>query len=235
MNLEQIQEYLKGKNIKESLEFLAGLYPGQVFFSSSLSQEDQMLTDIIFRNQIDITVFTIDTGRLFNEACELIQVTEAKYEKRVQVYFPEALDVEALVSENGINCFYESVELRKKCCHVRKVVPLRRALKGAKVWITGLRSGQSESRNNAPVLSWDSAYAVIKYNPLADTSLEEVLKYINQYNVPYNPLHDKGFPSIGCAPCTRAVMPGEDIRAGRWWWEASKKECGLHAPIDFQI
>jgi phosphoadenosine phosphosulfate reductase len=236
MKTEEIQEQIQNKDIRESLEFLAGLFPGQVAFSSSLGLEDQVITHVIFSNQIPVNVFTIDTGRLFNETYELIQVTEAKYNQRIKIYTPDTEELENLVSQHGINCFYQSVDLRKKCCHVRKVVPLRRALKDVRVWVTGLRAAQSENRNNVKVLEWDNTYNLLKYNPLVHWGKEEVSKYIAEFSVPYNSLHEKGFPSIGCAPCTRAVFAGEDIRAGRWWWEESKKECGLHErPVDFQI
>lgn len=236
MVTEDIEKDIANLSIPQALEYFAGLYPGQVSFSSSLGQEDQVITDYIGRNKLPVNIFTIDTGRLFPEAYELIQITEARYNKRIEMYFPDVINVEALVKEHGINCFYESVDLRKKCCHVRKVLPLRRALENTKVWVTGLRASQSENRNDMKAIQWDSSYNVLKYNPLLSWEVEDVLKYIKENTVPYNPLHDKGFLSIGCASCTRAVLPGEDIRAGRWWWESSKKECGLHAPvIDFQI
>jgi len=236
MDTQQIQATLTGKSIKEALLHLTRLFPGQVSFSSSLSLEDQVLTDIIFRNEIPVTVFTLDTGRLFNEVYELIQVTEAKYGQRIQSYFPESSDVETLVSEHGINCFYQSTDLRKKCCHVRKVIPLQRALEGVKVWVTGLRAAQSENRHSLQSMEWDKTYQLVKYNPLADWTIDDVTDYIEKNGVPVNPMYKKGFASIGCAPCTRAIFPGEDVRAGRWWWEASKKECGLHEQaINFQI
>jgi phosphoadenosine phosphosulfate reductase len=236
VNTEQIEKDIQNLSIPQTLAYFAGLYPGQVSFSSSLGQEDQVITDIIARNNVPVSIFTIDTGRLFAEAYDLIQITEARYNKKLEVYFPEVINVEALVKDHGINCFYESVDLRKKCCQVRKVMPLRRALKDVKVWVTGLRASQSENRHDMKAVQWDSTYNVIKYNPLLNWELEDVLKYIKEYTVPYNPLHDKGFVSIGCASCTRAILPGEDIRAGRWWWEGDKKECGLHEPVvNFQI
>jgi len=236
MNFEEVQTALTGKSIQESLSLLTSVLPGQVSFSTSLSHEDQVLTDLIFKNALPVNIFTIDTGRLFNEIYELIQVTEARYQQSIKVYFPETGEVEALVKEHGINCFYQSTELRKKCCNIRKVVPLKRALKDVKVWVTGLRSGQSENRHTLQLLEWDHVHQVIKYNPLANWSIEEVLKYVDEYTVPVNPMYKQGFASIGCAPCTRAIFPGEDIRAGRWWWEESKKECGLHEPVtNFQI
>ncbi len=236
MNFEEVQAALTGKSIEESLSFLTALFPQGVSFSTSFSHEDQVLTDILFKNVPAVNVFTIDTGRLFNEIYDLIQVTEARYEQRIRVYFPETIEVESLINEHGVNCFYQSIELRKKCCHIRKVFPLQKALKDVKVWVTGLRSGQSENRHSLKVLEWDSNYRLIKYNPLADWKMEDVVKYLEEFNVPVNPMYSKGFASIGCAPCTRAIYPGEDLRAGRWWWESSKKECGIHEQaINFQI
>ncbi len=190
--------------------------------------EDQVLTDAIFRNNIPVKIFTIDTGRLFNETHETLDRTIARYKKPIRVYFPDAGDVEEFVSAKGINSFYESVENRKSCCHIRKVKPLNRALNGAKIWITGLRAGQSANRLEMPMIEWDGSRELYKFNPLINWTDEEVIDYLREFNVPYNRLHDNGFLSIGCAPCTRAVEPGEDPRAGRWWWEISQKECGLH-------
>lgn len=224
-------ELIAHSTVEEGLAIIAKEYPGQVCFSSSLGQEDQVLTDIIFRNNIPVKVFTIDTGRLFNESYELLDKIDARYRKRVQVYFPEASDVETFVSVKGINSFYESVENRKECCYVRKVKPLNRALAGEKVWITGLRADQSANRNDMPMIEWDESKQLYKYNPLIGWGYDDVMEYIQKFNVPYNSLHDKGFISIGCAPCTRAIEAGEDARAGRWWWEASQKECGLHQTI----
>jgi phosphoadenosine phosphosulfate reductase len=197
-------------------------------FSSSLGQEDQVLTDAIFKNNLPVTIFTIDTGRLFNETYELLDRTNARYKKNIQVYFPEAADVEEFVVNKGINSFYESVDNRKECCHIRKVKPLNRALKGAAVWITGLRAEQSNNRHDMPMIEWSEEKMLYKFNPLIKWTYADMMDYINKFNVPYNRLHDKGFISIGCAPCTRAIEPGEDARAGRWWWETSQKECGLH-------
>lgn len=222
---------LEQLSLQESLALITGIYPGQVSFSSSLGQEDQVITDAICRNNIDIRIFTLDTGRLFSETYELIERTTARYKRNIDIYFPDPADVEPFVKEKGVNSFYESVENRKACCYIRKVKPLNRALAGVKVWITGLRSEQSENRKEMPVVEWDEARQLYKFNPLINWSFDEVLNYIEKNNVPYNPLHDKGFISIGCAPCTRAVEPGEDARAGRWWWEASQKECGLHQAV----
>lgn len=215
-------------SLQEALTLVADLFPGEVAFSSSLGQEDQVLTDVIFRNDINIRIFTIDTGRLFNETYELLDRTVARYRKQIAVFFPPSAETEAWVAANGINGFYESVDLRKGCCHVRKVLPLNRALQGAKVWVTGLRADQSDNRKDMPVIEWMPERQLYKFNPLIRWTYEEMITYINEHNVPYNRLHDKGFISIGCAPCTRAVEPGEEPRAGRWWWEASHKECGLH-------
>jgi phosphoadenosine phosphosulfate reductase len=227
---EQIQQIEKS-SLADAIEQVVKLFPGQVVFSSSLGQEDQLLTHVIFSNDLPVKVFTLDTGRLFYETYELLEKTEARYKKNIQVYFPEAADVEEYVKEKGVNGFYESVENRKACCYIRKVNPLNRALKDAKVWITGLRAEQSENRKDMPMIEWDDQRQLYKFNPLINWSYDEMINFINENDVPYNALHDKGFISIGCAPCTRAIEPGEDARAGRWWWEASHKECGLHTTV----
>ena len=170
----------------------------------------------------------MDTGRLFYETYELLDKTTARYRIPLDVYFPDALEVEALVRQRGINGFYESVDNRKACCEVRKVRPLARALEGAHVWVTGIRADQSANRQQMEMAEWDAEKQLYKLNPLLHWSLDDINDYISQYNVPCNTLHDKGFVSIGCAPCTRAIESGEDPRAGRWWWETSQKECGLH-------
>lgn len=232
--MELTREYIskfEQSSLEEVLRSVAASFPGKVVFSSSLGQEDQVLTDVIFKNQIPIKVFTIDTGRLFNETYELLDKTIARYKQVIQVYFPEASDVEEFVLAKGINSFYESVDNRKECCHIRKVKPLNRALSGAKVWVTGLRNEQSANRSNMPLMEWDESRQLYKLNPLINWTYRDVMDYINRYNVPCNQLHDKGFFSIGCAPCTRAIEAGEDARAGRWWWESSQKECGLHLPV----
>jgi phosphoadenosine phosphosulfate reductase len=228
---QELIQKIESSPLPEALKLVTGLFPGEVVFSSSLGQEDQVLTDIIFKNNLPVKVFTIDTGRLFNEAYELLDRTTARYKKPVMVYFPEATDVEKFVATKGINSFYESVENRKECCYIRKVKPLNRALSGAKVWITGLRAEQSNNRRDMPMIEWAEDKQLYKFNPMINWTYDEVLNYIKEFNVPYNPLHDKGFVSIGCAPCTRAIEPGEDARAGRWWWEASHKECGLHTAV----
>lgn len=230
MLTEETIAQIEQASLPEALAIIAGLFPGEVVFSTSLGQEDQVLTDAICRNNIPARIFTLDTGRLFNETYQLIERTSARYKRNIDIYFPLAAGVETFAKEHGVNGFYESVENRKLCCHIRKVEPLNRALKGAKVWITGLRSEQSANRTDMPLIEWEESRQLYKFNPLLHWKFEEVLEYIQQNNVPYNPLHDKGFISIGCAPCTRAVEEGEDIRAGRWWWETSQKECGLHVP-----
>jgi phosphoadenosine phosphosulfate reductase len=219
----------KDFSLEETLTFLANEYKDKVVFSTSFGQEDQVITDYIARNNIDITIFTLDTGRLFQETYDVFHRTLKKYKKQIEVYFPEATAVENLLKEKGPNSFYESVENRKECCFIRKVVPLRKALAGNAVWITGLRAEQSENRNDLQLFEYDANFEIIKFNPLLKWSLQEVEDYLQEHSVPQNALHKKGFVSIGCAPCTRAILPDEDIRAGRWWWESSHKECGLHS------
>lgn len=226
--INQLIEEIEGKSLAESLRVVADAFPGRVKFSSAFGQEDQVITDAIFKNNINIEVFTLDTGRLFKETYELIDQTRSRYKKPIKVYYPKAERVEAMVNDKGMHSFYESVENRKECCFIRKVEPLKRALAGAKVWVTGLRSDQSENRQSFDLLEWDEANQVIKFNPILRWTYEEMISYLKEYKVPYNKLHDKGFISIGCAPCTRAIEPGEHPRAGRWYWETSQKECGLH-------
>lgn len=233
MNLkEQIPSLLKAITdlpLTEALAFIAQAFPGKVAFSTALGQEDQVITHAIFTNKLPIRIFSLDTGRLFPETYELWAETEQKYQSKIAPYYPKAEAVEELVSQNGINGFYDSVENRKACCHVRKVQPLGRALENVDVWVTGLRSGQSVNRSAFNLLEWDEAFQVIKFNPIINWSFDEMLAYLKENEVPYNKLHDQGFVSIGCAPCTRAIEPGEEPRAGRWWWEQTQKECGLHA------
>jgi phosphoadenosine phosphosulfate reductase len=228
MDLLQLNETLGKLNAAERLAHICSLFPEGVVFSTSLGQEDQVLTYFIAKQKLPVQIFTLDTGRLFQETYDLLDRTIARYKVPVKIFFPEAARVEAMVNQKGPNSFYESVENRKECCFIRKVEPLNRALKGANVWITGLRAEQSDNRHDLPFAEWDEAHQLVKINPLLDWTLDQLLAFIKEQNIPYNSLHDKGFPSIGCAPCTRAIEPGEDIRAGRWWWEASQKECGLH-------
>jgi len=200
-----------------------------VAFANSLGAEDMVLTDIIDRHQLAIEMFSLDTGRLPQETYDLMQIVRERYKTPLRIYFPNVKQVEAYVAEHGINGFYDSIALRKACCHIRKVEPLRRALQGKRAWVTGIRSEQASTRSNLKVSAYDMDNRMQKVNPLLDWSNAEVWEYLKHYDVPYNKLHDKFYPSIGCAPCTRAITPGEDIRSGRWWWEAPEtKECGLH-------
>lgn len=228
-NMQDLERRLDLLSAGEGLALIADLFPGKVVFSTSLGQEDQVITQLIASQNLPIQIFSLDTGRLFPETLELLARTESKYKTRIMVYYPERESVESLVTDIGINGFYESVENRKSCCYVRKVEPLKRALAGNEVWVTGLRAEQSANRNSMKRIKWDEANQILKYNPLLDWSFDQMITYIEEYKIPYNPLHDKGYISIGCAPCTRAILPGEDPRAGRWWWEDSKKECGLHS------
>lgn len=220
---------LEGMSVEEGLRFLATEFEGSIAFSTSLGLEDQVLTHYIFNNDLPIRVFTLDTGRLFNETYSLLNRTNQRYDKKIEVYFPKNEAVEKLLTDKGPLSFYESVENRKECCFIRKVEPLQRALKGVKLWVTGIRADQSNNRQSLQLLEWDESNQLIKYNPLLAWTLDDVNEAIKKDRIPYNSLHDKGFVSIGCAPCTRAISLGEDFRAGRWWWEdTSKKECGLH-------
>ena len=205
--------------------------------ASSFGAEDMVLIDLIARHAVPIGVFTLDTGRLPGETYVLIEQTREQYSLSIDVFYPERAPLESYVRDNGINAFYHGVELRQACCAMRKTEPLRRALAGKGAWITGLRRSQSSTRATVAVEEFDSVHSLPKFNPLADWSDGEVWSYIRAHGVPYNRLHDRGYPSIGCAPCTRAIEPGEDIRAGRWWWEhAEHKECGLHRrPLDIAI
>ena len=216
-------------SIEETLSFLANEYKDKVVFSTSFGQEDQVITALIGQNNLPITIFTLDTGRLFQETYDVFHKTLKKYKTDIKTYFPDTTAVEELLNKKGPNSFYESVENRKECCFIRKVVPLRKALAGNSVWITGLRAEQSENRHDLNLFEYDGNFEIIKFNPLLKWTLEEVETYLSENNVPQNALHKQGFVSIGCAPCTRAIFPGEDIRAGRWWWESSHKECGLHS------
>jgi phosphoadenosine phosphosulfate reductase len=217
-------------NAVSFIDWLTKEYPGQVVFSTSFSYEDQVITHDILHNKLPVTLFTLDTGRLFAETYSVWSRTNERYGTTIKAYYPQAAALQEYVEANGPNAFYASVENRKQCCFIRKVEPLQRALAGKKIWITGLRAAHSANRNDLPAIEWDAANNIIKYHPLLHWTTEEVIAYVRKHNIPYNPLHDKGFVSIGCAPCTRAIKPGEDFRAGRWWWEdADKKECGLHS------
>jgi phosphoadenosine phosphosulfate reductase len=198
-------------------------------FASSLAAEDMVLTDMILRARLPIRIFTLETGRLHGDTLAMIERIKQTYDYDVALYRPDTAAVDAYVEQNGLNAFYDSVEMRKECCRIRKVEPLNRALAGNKAWITGQRRAQSTTRAALDVEERDEAHGMTKFNPLADWSEQDVWRYIRDNHVPYNALHDKGYPSIGCEPCTRAIQPGEDVRAGRWWWETPEsKECGLH-------
>lgn len=200
-----------------------------VAFSSSLGAEDQVITDMIFKVDKKTKVFTLDTGRLHSETYKVLDATNLKYGVKLEVYFPKFESVENLYKTQGVNGHFESIENRKNCCNIRKIEPLKRALEGVNIWITGLRASQSVTRNSMKAIEWDENFKVIKINPLLNWSEDDVWDYIKENKVPYNKLHDIGYPSIGCEPCTRAIKDGEDIRAGRWWWENPEhKECGLH-------
>lgn len=213
---------------RETLQRVAEQFTPAVF-ASSLAAEDMVLTDMILRDKLDIGIFTLETGRLHAETLGVLDRIKDTYGYEVALYRPQPEAVEGYVRQNGLNAFYDSVELRKECCRIRKVEPLNRALQGQRAWITGQRRAQSATRAELHVQEHDEAHGMEKFNPLADWSEEDVWHYIRSKGVPYNPLHDRGYPSIGCEPCTRAIQPGEDVRAGRWWWEnPESKECGLH-------
>jgi phosphoadenosine phosphosulfate reductase len=198
-------------------------------FANSFGVEDMVLTDLIGKDFRSIEIFSLDTGRLPPETYDLMQKATERYRRKIKIYFPEAAAIESYVRINGINGFYESIAQRKDCCHVRKVEPLKRALAGKKAWITGLRREQAPTRQDLGISEFDKDHGLQKFNPLIDWTEQDIWTYVSTYEVPYNALHDRGYPSIGCAPCTRAIQPGEDIRAGRWWWESAEhKECGLH-------
>jgi phosphoadenosine phosphosulfate reductase len=230
MQLHELKDQLKGLTMEDQLRKLVLLFPGKVIFTTSLGVEDQVITHKVFTNDIDIRVITLDTGRLFRETYDVLSKTVIKYKKRIEVFFPGYEAVEKMVTEKGPYSFYNSVEDRKECCSVRKLVPLDRALTGMKVWISGIRSGQSSDRSQLSWLEYDEPKKMFKFYPLFYWSLEDVEDFIKENNLPYNSLHDKGYVSIGCEPCTKAIKKGEDFRAGRWWWENDgTKECGLHS------
>lgn len=204
-------------------------FAGRIGFASSFGIEDQAVTAMIASAKLPIPIFTLDTGRLFPETHDLIAETSRRFELPIRVLLPDTAEVEQMVAAHGVNLFRESVGARKRCCAVRKLHPLRRALAGLDAWVCGLRQGQSANRAEVGVIEWDEANGLVKVNPLAHWNAERVRVYVAEHDVPYNPLHDAGFPSIGCAPCTRAVAEGEDERSGRWWWEdGGHRECGLH-------
>jgi phosphoadenosine phosphosulfate reductase len=234
--VERLSEGFAALTLEQRLVRLRGAIDGRIVFTTSLGLEDQAITHAIFSQGLDIQVATLDTGRLFAETHAVWAETEARYGRRILSYHPEAEALETLITAQGPNGFFASIENRKACCHVRKVEPLRRVLAGAAAWITGLRADQSESRAGLGFIEHDQARGLIKANPLFDWTRDEVAAYVATHAVPYNRLHDEGFLSVGCEPCTRAVKPGEPERAGRWWWEdEDKKECGLHLTEDGRL
>jgi len=229
LKLKELKDQLSGKSIDARLEKLASIFNDKIIFTSSFGIEDQVITHKIFKNNLPIKVVTLDTGRLFPQTYEVFSNTIIKYRKKINVYFPDYMSVEKMVTEKGPFSFYDSIENRLECCRLRKVVPLSRALNGVDCWISGIRASQSDDRGQLDWIEYDEVKKLYKFYPLFDWSLEEVEKFIKENNIPYNSLHDKGFVSIGCEPCTKAVKPGEDFRAGRWWWEnEGPKECGCH-------
>jgi phosphoadenosine phosphosulfate reductase len=235
-SVQEILSKINGLNETESLKVLSELFSGQSVFSTSFSSEDQVITDMIASAQLPVDIFTLDTGRMFPETYSTWSRTLERYNNKITAYYPQASSLQVFIEEKGPNSFYESVDNRKACCHIRKVEPLQRALKGKQLWITGIRAEHSPNRHDMQQVEWDSANEVLKFHPLLHWTTADVKEYISERNIPYNPLHDKGFVSIGCAPCTRAINAGEDFRAGRWWWEdSSKKECGLHVHEELEI
>ena len=230
MTTEQLREELEQKDAETIIRRAWETFGASLVFATSLAAEDQVITDIIARNRWPIPFVTLDTGRLFPETYALLAETEKHYGIKIKAFFPDSAKVEAMVTEKGINLFYDSVENRRRCCSVRKIEPLKRALQPYRAWLCGLRREQSVTRATIHVVEDDMANGLTKVNPLAVWSEQEVWGYIAARQVPYNPLHDQGFPSIGCACCTRAVKRTEDVRSGRWWWEQPEhKECGLHS------
>ncbi|MBO6144156.1 MAG: phosphoadenylyl-sulfate reductase [Prevotella sp.] len=227
--IRDLNERFRDAPAEEVVGFFLEAYKGRIALSSSLSIEDQTLTDIIVRQDKTARIFTLDTGRLFPETYQLIDKTNLTYGIQLEVFFPDYREVQRMVREEGINLFYNSIERRHRCCQIRKLEPLSRAFQGLDAWICGLRREQSVTRQDMQVVEWDEMHGLIKVNPLISWTEQQVWDYVHEHHVPYNKLHDKGYPSIGCEPCTRAVQPGEDVRAGRWWWESpDRRECGLH-------
>ncbi len=227
--IEELNNRFHSESPEGILRFFLYKYKGRIVLSSSLSIEDQVITDMIAKIDKDTRIFTLDTGRLFPETYQLIDKTDSIYNIHIEVFFPNYEEVQRMVREEGINLFYKSTELRHRCCQIRKLEPLKRAFKGVDAWICGLRKEQSITRKDMRKIEWDDIHDRLKINPLIDWSEEQVWNYIKENSVPYNKLYKEGYPSIGCEPCTRPVKEGEDIRNGRWWWEnPEQRECGLH-------
>ncbi|MBQ9664980.1 MAG: phosphoadenylyl-sulfate reductase [Bacteroidaceae bacterium] len=227
--IRHLNERFSDVPAEEVVGYFLQAYSGRIALSSSLSIEDQTLTDIIVKQDKTARIFTLDTGRLFPETYQLIDTTNQTYGITIEVFFPDYREVQRIVREEGINLFYNSIESRHRCCQIRKLEPLNRAFQGLDAWICGLRHEQSITRKDMQVVEWDEQHQLIKVNPLISWTEQQVWDYIKSHQVPYNKLHNQGYPSIGCEPCTRAIKPGEDVRAGRWWWENPEhRECGLH-------
>jgi len=224
-----LRKQIEGKSVEESLRIVSGLYPDTTIFTTSFGIEDQIITHMIYKNDLPIEIATLDTGRLFPETYKVFNETIKKYSREIRVLFPAHDDIEKMVSEKGPFSFYYSRENRLECCRLRKVVPLNRALAGKKCWISGIRAEQSDNRSRMDWIEYDEEREMIRFHPLFGWSFGDVKNFITENSIPYNVLHDKGFVSIGCEPCTRAISEGEDFRSGRWWWEnGSEKECGVH-------
>jgi phosphoadenosine phosphosulfate reductase len=229
-SVEKLKNDLSGKTPEEIIRWADAFFcEGECALASSFGAEDQVITDMLQKEKLHIPVFTLDTGRLPQETYDLVDATRKRYGIQVEVLVPETSSLEAMLTRYGSNLFYESVDLRRECCRIRKVQPLAKKLSTLKAWICGLRREQSVTRTAIAPVEWDESFGLYKINPLADVTEGAVWEYIRKHEVPYNALHDEGYPSIGCAPCSRAIKPGEDIRAGRWWWEMPEhRECGLH-------
>ncbi len=227
--IEQIKKDIEELDAAAIIRYIDQNFGREAVFSTSFGIEDQVITHLLDEAKAHIDIFTLETGRLFPETYKVWNRTLEKYDLPIKAYYPNTEAVEKMVTEKGPSSFYNSVEDRKECCYIRKIEPLKRAVQGYKVWITGIRADQSANREDMTRVEWDEANRIVKIHPLFFWTLHDVEVFLKEHYIPYNALHDKGFPSIGCQPCTRAIQPGEDFRAGRWWWEdKSKKECGLH-------
>ena len=228
--VEDLRRQLAGRSARDALALVVDTFPGKAVFSTSFGLEDQVITHLIFTHELPIRVFTLDTGRNFQETYATWNRTLLKYGQPIVPYVPHQARVVALLAQKGPNSFYESVAARQECCGIRKVEPLGRALTGQQAWVTGIRAEQSATRHDMPAAEWDAGHQLVKVHPLLNWTWAQCQDFVQEHGVPVSPLHRQGFVSIGCAPCTRAVAPGEDFRAGRWWWEdQSARECGLHA------
>ena len=227
--VQDLRRQVAGRSALETLAYVAETFPEKAVFSTSFGLEDQVVSHLIFTHNLPIQVFTLDTGRNFQETYSTWNKTLLKYERPIATYFPQQASAEKLLLAKGPNSFYESVAARKECCGIRKVAPLARALAGQQAWLTGIRAEQSANRQEMHPAEWDASHQLVKVHPLFDWTWAQCWDFVHEHSIPFNPLHQQGFVSIGCAPCTRAVAVGEDFRAGRWWWEdQSAKECGLH-------